>query len=430
MAETNTLKRTLGLPGAMILGLGSMLGTGVFVALGLAAGHSGQLVWVAVLIGGLLAILNGFSSARLAAAHPVSGGTYEYGHRELQPWAGVLCGWLFLVAKSASAATASIGIASYLFPDQLVGPGRILLLAPLLVAAAISMIGLRPAMWLTAILLLVAGIGLTGFVWLGFGADGMTDVDTARASMDADFADLLLAGGLVFVAFTGYGRIATLGEEIHDPARSIPIAVALTVGLSAIVYALVAMAGVRLVGGTAFGMYADTDQGPLAMIAKEAGSPGLATMLRIGAVCAIGSVLLNLVLGLSRVVLAMGRRHDMPGTSARIVHGQPMVAIVMVTVAVGVIAMLGSVKAAWTGSAAAVLIYYAFTNAASFRMCLRGHRRVAAAIASLAGMIGCVTVAMALPAEAWLPVGIAVACGIILTLLSRIMTHQSGETPG
>ena len=87
-------------------------------------------------------------------------------------------------------------------------------------------------------------------------------------------------------------------------------------------------------------------------------------------------------------------------------------------------------KAAWTGSAAAVLIYYAFTNAASFRMCLRGKRRIPAAIASLAGMIGCVTVAMALPAEAWLPVGIAVACGIGLSLLSRIMAPRPGETPG
>ena len=104
------LSRVIGIPGAVVLGLGSMVGTGVFVTLGLAAGVAGSALPVAIGIAGLVAMLNGLSSARLAARHPVAGGTAVYARRELHPLLGTVCGWLFLVAKGASAATAAIGL--------------------------------------------------------------------------------------------------------------------------------------------------------------------------------------------------------------------------------------------------------------------------------------------------------------------------------
>ena len=104
--RTRDLRREVGLPGAVLLGLGSMVGTGVFVSVGIAAGVAGPSVIAATLLAALLAAANGLSSAQLAAAHPVSGGTYEYGYVYLRPWAGFTAGWVFLVAKSASAANA------------------------------------------------------------------------------------------------------------------------------------------------------------------------------------------------------------------------------------------------------------------------------------------------------------------------------------
>ncbi len=108
------LKRELGVPGAILMGLGSIVGTGVFVSLAIAAGIAGPAVILAVAIAALVAICNGLSSAQLAANHAVSGGTYEYGYRYLNPWLGFIAGWLFLLAKSASAATAALGFAGYL----------------------------------------------------------------------------------------------------------------------------------------------------------------------------------------------------------------------------------------------------------------------------------------------------------------------------
>ena len=111
---TSSLHRTLGLPGALMMGLGSMVGTGVFVSIGLGAGVAGPAILPAIVAAAFVALCNGLSSAQLAAAHPVSGGTYEYGYRFLNPWLGFSAGWMFLCAKSASAATAALGFSGYL----------------------------------------------------------------------------------------------------------------------------------------------------------------------------------------------------------------------------------------------------------------------------------------------------------------------------
>ena len=430
MQSHASLERTIGLPGAIVLGLGSMLGTGVFVALGLATGIVGDSIWAAVLVGGILAGLSGLSAARLAAAHPVSGGTYEYGYRELAPAVGVISGWLFLTAKSASAATAAIGLTGYLFPPEaLGGPGALLVLLPVITVTAIALAGLRPATGFTAVLIGIAVISLLAFVGLAFSQPPAETTNTPEASEGTSFGELLSAGALVFVAFTGYGRVATLGEEIRDPARSIPKAVVLTVLVATLVYLLVGLAAVRMESAAGFATLSAMGDAPLSAIARARGSDLIALLLVFGAVAAMGGVLLNLVLGLSRVVLAMGRRRDLPGVCASVIRGRPMVAIVVVAVTIAAISMLGSIRAAWTGSAAAVLVYYAFTNLAALRLCLRAPGRPLSAIASAAGLVACLVVATMVPAGAWLPVSIAVACGVFATVLSRLLTpREATET--
>ena len=113
MGNPEVLRREIGVLGAIFLGLGSILGTGVFVSIGLVIGQVGEWIGLALLFAGILAVCNGLSSAQLAAAYPVSGGTYEYAYRTLHPLAGIFAGWLFLIAKSASAATAALGVLSF-----------------------------------------------------------------------------------------------------------------------------------------------------------------------------------------------------------------------------------------------------------------------------------------------------------------------------
>ena len=427
MTGERKLQRTIGLPGAIVLGLGSMGGTGAFIAIGLAAGIVDDLVWIAVLIGGSLAMLNGLSSARLAARHPVSGGTYEYGYRELHPSIGVGAGWLFLTAKTASAATASMGIAGYLAESWwAVPPPSWTLGLPILAMAALAIIGLRCSLLATTVLVSLAMAALLGFIAWGLGTPTIaTPTEVSRPTPSS--IDLLHAAALVFVAFTGYGRIATLGEEIRDPARSIPMAVVVTVLVSAALYLLVGLAATNVVGGAAFGDLARYADGPLIATAQAGGGGWLVIPLAIGACAAMGGVLLNLILGLSRVVLAMGRRHDLPPSLARIGNGGnggPVIAIVVVAATVLIVATTGSMLTAWSGSAAAVLAYYAITNLAAARMSLRDGQR-AAATASGLGALACIVVACSLPAAAWGPPIIALLAGLCLSVLSRVLRPAS-----
>lgn len=405
-----SLSRAIGIPGAVVLGLGSMVGTGVFVTLGLAAGVAGSALPLAIGIAGLVAMLNGLSSARLASRHPVAGGTAVYARRELHPLLGTVSGWLFLVAKGASAATAAIGLMGYLAPEA----PRFVVAMPVVVACAIAASGLRLSVIVS---LLLVGIAVWSLVAFGIVAIRSSGFEPGTTSNPPGTTELLHASALVFVAFTGYGRIATLGEEIRDPARSIPRAVVITVLVTIALYLLVALAAFHAIGPEEFAAARGND-GPLASIARTLDAPGVATVLAIGAIAAIGGVLLNLVLGLSRVVLALARDGDLPRVAAATPGGRPLVAIVLVGIGVGILAISGSIQVAWTTSAAAVLAYYGLTNLAALVAARRDRRPVGVAIGA-AGCLGCLVLALALPGPAWIPSIVVALLGIVVAVIQR-----------
>jgi APA family basic amino acid/polyamine antiporter len=226
------LKRTVGVAGAVLLGLGSIVGTGVFVSIGIAAEAAGPAVIAAVAIAALVATANGLNSAQLAAAHPVSGGTYEYAYRLLHPAAGFTAGWMFQCAKTASGATAALGFGAYLMAalgleGQWTRSGIAVGATILLTIVVLS--GLRRSNALNAAL-----VAITFSALIAFMAWGAPHVDSSRFQpLLGEGVGLLEPSALMFVAYTGYGRIATLGEEIHDPARNIPRAMVATLVVSA-----------------------------------------------------------------------------------------------------------------------------------------------------------------------------------------------------
>ena len=367
------LQREIGLGGAVFLGLGSIVGTGVFVSLGIAAGITGPSVVLAVAVAGLVATFNGLSSAQLAAAFPVSGGTYEYAQRTLGRAPGLVAGWTFLIAKSASAATAALGAAAYLG-----WPSRVLAIGLVAITTVLCAGGMRRSARANAIIVSITLIALVVFA-----AHGLASADRFPMSFDGGTRGFLEATALVFVAFTGYGRIATLGEEVRDPARTIPRAILVTLAATVLLYALVAATLVVRAG------VADLDRGnPLQAIA----APWVRPLVSAGAVTAMLGVLLNLVLGLSRVVLAMARRRDLPTALAAEDAGTPRRAVIAVGVAIAAIAAIGRIELAWTVSAATVLVYYAITNAAALRL-PREQRRYPRAIAVL-GLASCLALAV------------------------------------
>ncbi|MDQ3339552.1 MAG: APC family permease [Myxococcota bacterium] len=372
------LERAIGVPGAVLMGLGSILGTGIFVSVGIAAGIAGPAVLLAIPIAAVVAICNGLSSAQLAASHPVSGGTYEYGYRYLGRPAGLVAGWTFLIAKSASAATAALGFASYLFDGRFARLG----VALGMVAATTFLVsrGISRTARANAIVVAVTLAGLATFV-----ISNLTAVDTANFAFELDPTSTLHASALLFVAFAGYGRIATLGEEVRDPQRTIPRAVILALIITLAIYIVVVCVGIGAVGAPAFAATAT----PL----ETASSNGAVRwIIALAATTAMEGVLLNLVLGLSRVVLAMGRRGDLPRGLATIDDRKsPRNAVIVVGIAIGLLVLIGDVKLTWSVSAFSVLLYYAITNAAALRLPPE-HRKYPRAIAAF-GLVACIALA-------------------------------------
>lgn len=403
------LKRELGTVGATVLGLGSILGTGVFVSIGLAAGIAGPAVLLSIALAGALATCNALSSAQLAAAYPVSGGAYEYGYRLLTPGIGFSAGWLFLCAKSASAATAALGAASYAvnisgYELQTLLPWLSCTIS--LVITALILSGLRRSNMVNLAIVATTVFALTAFAVASL---SQLSVQTITSNFTPFFnapetdplSGVLHAAALMFVAYTGYGRIATMGEDVRTPRKTIPRAIIATLAISAVLYMLVALGAVGAVGAQALGNFETAGSTPLETAAAALHLPHLSLLVSVGAFAAMVGVLLNLILGLSRVTLAMARRGDMPSILGRLTANQsPAAAIIFAGVIVCALSIIGDIKTVWSFSAFTVLVYYSITNIAALR--LPKSRRLYPRTVSWTGLAGCVSLATFLPFGTWL----------------------------
>lgn len=439
------LKRELGVFHAVLLGLGSILGTGVFVSIGIAAGVAGPAVLVAIVLAALLALCNGLSSAQLAAAHPVAGGTYEYGYKYLHPKLGFTAGWLFLLAKSASAATALLAVGGLVVgrlpkvtgnpfsSGRPVAPGwyYYLLEKPyayladtgihlfvLLGCILFVSIGIRRGSLANAMLVMVTLLGIMVFGVYGTlvlpKLCGYLHLFDMIGLHRADWSQLGWASAFMFVAFTGYGRIATLGEEVHHPRKTIPKAIIVCLAITTLLYLLAASAYLPVMR---LPQIRNNPLGPLGYSAELLRFSGAKSLLQplviVAAVTAMLGVLFNLILGLSRVVLAMGRRGDLPAHYAKInaAGTSPGSAVLLVGILIALIASLGDVKATWSFSAFTVLIYYGITNLACLRL-PREHRLYPRAFA-WAGLGGCLFLAWWVEPRYWIAGLVLIGVGLV-----------------
>jgi APA family basic amino acid/polyamine antiporter len=371
----------IGLPGSILMGLGSIMGAGVFVSLGMGEQIAGPSLLLALALAAVVATCNGLSSAQLAANHPVSGGTYEYGHRWLTPSLGFTAGWMFLCAKSASAATAALAFAMYLTPNYLLPVS----LATVVGLTLITLTGMQQSKAVNAIIVSAVLLTLLAFVAVGSSAL-KTNSELLKPFFDSTrMSELLEATALMFVAYTGYGRIATLGEEVREPRRTIPVAIILTLGLATLLH--LGVSAVSLVHADGQGFQS------LSLLAEKMGGTSFGMALTAGAALALLSVLLNLLLGLSRVALAMGRRGDLPKASGRINESTkvPEVATVLIAVMVSGLVCVGDVKLTWSFSAFTVLIYYAITNLCAIR--LKPEERLYPVWTAYLGLLTCLSLA-------------------------------------
>jgi APA family basic amino acid/polyamine antiporter len=383
------LARVLGLPGAVLMGLGSIVGTGIFVSIGTAAGVAGASVLIAIGIAAMVATCNGLSSAQLAAAHPVSGGTYEYGYRYASPWLGRIAGGTFVIAKTASAATAALGFGGYVLAlvEQDGRVAHVALAAGVVIAMTLVVAGgMQRSNRLNAVIVGATLVSLATFVFAG-----ISHVEITRIELDASPGDIAHATALVFVAYTGYGRIATLGEEVREPARTIPRAIVITLVVALVLYVAVTGVAVGAVGADLLAMATRERSAPLELVAGSFSEP-VRYVVAIGAITAMLGVLLNLVLGISRVVLAMARRGDLPKRLAEVRGLSPRIAVLATGAMIAALTLAGRVETTWSLSAAAVLLYYGVTNWCALRQ-PREERRFPRVIA-IAGLGSCLGLAV------------------------------------
>jgi basic amino acid/polyamine antiporter, APA family len=410
------LKRELGVFGATLMGLGSIVGTGVFVSIGIATGIAGSAVVLAIAIAAIVATCNGLNSAQLAANHAVSGGTYEYGYRYLTPAFGFTAGWMFLVAKTASAATAALGFAGYLLSlfgleTSWVVP---IALAAVVILTLIVLSGIRRSNLANTIIVSLTLLSLLFFIIAclpGAIAAGTRNFTPFFADSPAS---LLQASALMFVAYTGYGRIATMGEEARSPRQTIPKAMIICLLLTMLLYLAVAAVGIGAVGADVLGSTAQQAKAaPLEAAVRSVAGSGGAFVLAVGAITAMLGVLLNLILGLSRVLLAMGRRNDAPRFLARLNREQttPYWSVIVVGIAIAFLVLLGNVKTTWSFSAFSVLIYYAITNLAALK--LFPEERLYPKWVGIVGLLSCLFLAFWVESAIW-QVGLGlIAAGLI-----------------
>ncbi len=427
------LARDVGVFGATLMGLGSILGTGIFVSIGIAAGSTGPSVVLAVVVAAIVATCNGMSSAQLAAAHPVSGGTYEYGYRWLHPSLGFLAGWMFVLAKSASAATAALGFAGYalLMFGNVKGEWQIPLgLGTVVLLTLLVLTGLRRSTFVNVLLVSITVGSLVVFVAGGLptmlrsSGDHLTPFFSPAGESASPLHGFLEACALMFVAYTGYGRIATLGEEIREPRKNIPRAIIVTLVVSLLLYVSVGLIAIGTLGAGELFQATLTQAAPLETAARRFGLPGIPTLVAIGAATAMLGVLLNLVLGLSRVVLAMGRRRDLPGLFEQVdASGKtPYAAVILVGGIIAGLVLVGDVKTTWSFSAFTVLIYYALTNLSAIRM--QPEERLYPVSLAWLGLASCLFLAFWVEPKIWL-IGLGLcAAGLVWWSVANALRGQ------
>lgn len=373
---------------AVVLGLGAMIGAGVFAAVGPAADAAGSALLIGLVIAGLVAFCNATSAAQLAALYPESGGTYVYGRQRLGAFWGYLAGWGFVASKIAGCAAIALTFGAYLAPEH----RRWLAAAVVLAATGVNYAGIRKTAWVTRLLVTVV-LACLAVVVFALLAGGTASPDRLDWPGTASVMDVLRAAGLLFFAFAGYARIATLGEEVTDPSRIIPRAIPIALGITLAVYLAVAgsallAAGPQVLAGAS---------APLDAAVRSGSFASLSFAARAGGIIAALGVLLSLLAGVSRTTFAMASDGNLPRwlDAVHPIRRVPHHAELAVGGIVAGVTVLVDLRQALGFSAFVLLVYYAIANVSAWT--LSASQRRWPRWVAVAGLLGCVVLALALP---------------------------------
>ena len=407
-ALVHQLKRSIGVPGAVAIGLAAMIGAGLFLVWSPAARIAGEWLWLALALAAAIAALNALTSAQLAMEHPVSGGAYAHGRVEVAPWVGFSAGWMFITGKTFSAAAIALTAATYISQDGAAAWAVIAIIALMIVNVLGIRVTAQVSMVIVTVVLLVVAVALG---WHLTGGESTLTVASESSSVVADSDSLLAAmgigqlpglavlqgAGILFFAFAGYARMATLGEEARNPRRTLPVAIVTALVIVLVLYVLVAIATTGALGES----LADS----VTPVADMVAHPVLRVAVIVAAVLACLGSLMGVLAGLSRTSMAMAREKDLPGVLG-FVHPRTRTPIVaeVACAALAIIAVVSLPPAGLVAvSSTFVLGYYAIAHIAAIRMRPRlqagpdgGRTPWLPAWVPVAGLVACAAVTLTL----------------------------------
>jgi APA family basic amino acid/polyamine antiporter len=421
MSDQPALARQLGTTEAVVIGLGAMIGAGVFTVFAPAAAVAGPALLIGLAVAAAVAFCNATASAQLAAQYPASGGTYVYGRERLGEWAGFLAGWGFVIGKTASCAAMALSFAAYAVPPSWQRPVAV---AAVLALAAVNYRGVTRTAGLARGIVVVVLLALVVAVAAGlFGGRADPGRLVGGLGMSGVYG-VLQSAGLLFFAFAGYARVATMAEEVREPQRTIPRAIVLALGTAVVVYAVVAVTALLVLGPDRLAR----SSAPLVDVVASGAGDWAVPVVAVGAAAAALGALLALIAGIGRTTLAMARQDDLPGWLAA-VHPRfrvPHRAEVVLAVIVSALVVTVDLREAIGFSSFGVLLYYLVANLSAFTQD-RGRRRYPRWLQVL-GAVGCLVLVATLPWQA-VAVGSGVfAVGVAYRVVRlAVARHRSGS---
>jgi len=412
LPEPAGLKREIGLFGATALGIGAIIGSGIFIVTGIVAGIAGPAMIISVLIAGIIALFSAMSVAELSAYLPEEGGTYVYAQKLVSPFAGFIAGWIWIFSNIFVGAAVSLGFAHYfvtLFPSV---PVKGIAVIICLIFIIVNYIGLKASTILNTTLVTLKVLILLFFVAFGLGFfSGSHFTPFAPGGMSG----ILSGAALIFFAYTGFARVTIMAEEVEDPEKTIPRSIYYALAISTVLYVLVSVIAVGFVG--AAGLSASGS--PLADAIGVTGSASAVLLISSGAMIATASVLLTTIMGISRIMFAMARTGDLPVFLNRI-HphfSTPHYAIWISGVFMIVAILLADLTLVVAVSTFAMLIFYLIANIAAFRI-PSTYRRYSA-IVPVIGAVSCIGLIGFLTISSWIIGIIGLAIGIVWYVVQR-----------
>jgi APA family basic amino acid/polyamine antiporter len=418
--EPAGLKREIGLFGATALGIGAIIGSGIFIVTGIVAGMAGPAMIISVLIAGIIALFSAMSVAELSAYLPEEGGTYAYAQKLISPFAGFIAGWIWVFSNIFVGAAVSLGFAQYfatLFPAL---PVKGIAVIICLIFILINSIGLKESTILNNLLVTVKVLILLFFIAFGLGFFRITNLSPLAP---AGISGILSGAALIFFAYTGFARVTIMAEEVQDPRVTIPRSIYLALAISTILYIFVSIIAVGLVGAPALSQSGS----PLADAIRATGSSPAVLLISTGAMIATASVLLTTIMGISRIVFAMSRKGDLPAFLNRLhprfntphyaiwISGACMIAAILLADLTLVVAV----------STFAMLVFYLIADIAAFR--IPSNYQQFPRIVPVIGAVSCIALIGFLTLNSWIIGCIGLAIGMVYYGIHRQATKRPGD---